>query len=347
METVKKYSYGLPKTKYMIVGRGQHVEVKERVRDGNVMRTSKHKYMGIMHNEEGNLENHIIEMSQKCEVTCREIIRVGSRSQVGGESLRVRLELYEKCLVPVLTYGLTAMGNITIAEVKKLEQMQGRCLKRMLELPDSTPYSGIIMETGVWPLSEKLGYSLLMMYHSIMNSDDNRIAKKVLEEQERSGEEEGTVYGRVVKTARNIGVNIAGIKTSKSKWKKECKEKTINKIRERLQKEIEGKTKTRMMQRDKWERKAYINEMSGNMALQVIKIRLNMWPLKANYKKENADRICPKCQEHEDTTEHVVQCFSKIDPAQLRNTSRGQWDDLIKAFNDRKKIGEEDEKIHA
>ena len=101
-----------------------------------------------------------------------------------------------------------------------------------------------------------------------------------------------------------------------------------------------------MLQRDEWQRKGYINEMTGDMAVQVMKIRLNMWPLKSNYKKKNAETACPKCKENEDNTEHVLQCFADIDQDELRNTNRGQWDAIVKAFNLRNKM-EEDEEIQS
>ena len=80
----------------------------------------------------------------------------------------------------------------------------------------------------------------------------------------------------------------------------------MQKIQERLKNETEGKTKTRFMVTDKWERKEYIDKMHGTLACDVLKIRLNMWNLKMNYKKNDADLLCPKCLIEEDTTEHVL-----------------------------------------
>ena len=40
----------------------------------------------------------------------------------------------------------------------------------------------------------------------------------------------------------------------------------------------------------------------------IMKIRLNMVELKANFKGKYEDDICPACKETEETTEHVIAC---------------------------------------
>ena len=99
----------------------------------------------------------------------------------------MRIELFEKCLMPGLTYGLAAWGSITDKEIQQFEQIQGESLKIILQPPTSTSFGGIIMETGVWPLKERLEYSTVMLFHEMMNSDDTRKAREVIEEQEREG----------------------------------------------------------------------------------------------------------------------------------------------------------------
>ena len=46
-----------------------------------------------------------------------------------------------------------------------------------------TPYIGILMETGIWPIKEKIEYQTLMLYHNLINSDEERVAKLLVREQ--------------------------------------------------------------------------------------------------------------------------------------------------------------------
>ena len=72
-----------------------------------------------------------------------------------------------------LTYGMEAWVNIRSVEMRQIEKIQGKALKGIIQLPGSTAYTGIIMETGIWPAGQKIKYATMMLYHDIKNSDDN------------------------------------------------------------------------------------------------------------------------------------------------------------------------------
>ena len=110
METLKKFEYGLTKTKIMIVrtGKGEVEQIQERVKQGTVLETDKYKYLGMVINTEGNLKDHIQEMWQKSNKILLQINAIGAKSQVGTEEIRVKLKLFELCLMPAILHGLAA-----------------------------------------------------------------------------------------------------------------------------------------------------------------------------------------------------------------------------------------------
>ena len=67
METLKKFEYGLIKTKIMIArtGKGEVEQIQERVQQGTLLETDKYKYLEMVINTEGNLKDHIQKMWQK------------------------------------------------------------------------------------------------------------------------------------------------------------------------------------------------------------------------------------------------------------------------------------------
>ena len=81
---------------------------------------------------------------------------------------------------------MEAWANIRSVEIREIEEIQGKTLKRIFELPVSTTYTGIIMETGIWPSEQKYQYVTMMRYHNMKNSDDHRKVKQVVEEQEQN-----------------------------------------------------------------------------------------------------------------------------------------------------------------
>ena len=119
------------------------------VNDGKVQETDIYKYLGMVINKLGNLKDHILELNRKCEVINREINAIGAKHQVGKEEIRVKLKLYETCLMPALLYGLEAWGKIDKDEINETEKIQRRELKRIFNVPISTSYIGLIMETGM------------------------------------------------------------------------------------------------------------------------------------------------------------------------------------------------------
>ena len=344
MEVEKKTTFGLKKTVILVIGKGKKEDINEEVQSGKVRTVDKKDYMGMMLNEKGNLTDHIEEIDRKALNTCNEILAIGSPNQVGGLYLNVRLVLFQKCLLSSAIYGLAAWGSISSKEVNEIEKLHGKYLKRMLDLPYSTPYAAMIMETGLWAFKERLKYVTMMLYHEIMNSDNNRKSKEVIENQILYNRVTNTIYGKVISIGKETNIDVSVVTAvSKSKWKKLCKDKIIEVMIKRLRHEMENKTKSRFVQNDRWEKKKYIEQLDGWIAIDVLKIRLNMWPLKMNYKKSNEEEyLCPKCNLQNDTTEHIVSCYSDLSAEVLQITESGHWTKVVQAFQQRSKDDDKD-----
>ena len=75
--------------------------------------------------------------------------------EVGGEYLRMRMHLFEKCYMHAILHGLHAW-HITGEEVQAVERVQSNYLKVILELPTSTPSAALFMETGICPATKRM-----------------------------------------------------------------------------------------------------------------------------------------------------------------------------------------------
>ena len=123
-------------------------------------------------NSEENLKDHTRQVKTKTNNISKEIKVTGSKSQVGSEEMKVKIKLFETCLMPAIIHGLEVWGRITATEMKEISKIQVSALKQILHLPKSTPNIGILFETGIWPIKERIEYSTMMLFHSVMNSDD-------------------------------------------------------------------------------------------------------------------------------------------------------------------------------
>ena len=340
MEREKKISFGLKKTKYMIVktGREEEDEINETAKAGRIQRTDKCKYLGITISTDGQLTEHIKELNTRCDIINREICAIGAKTQVGKEEVRVKLKLFETCLMPALLYGMEAWKKLTKAEVQQLEKIQGKALKRIFSLPITTPYIGLIIETGAWPAEQRINYRSLMLYHNIINSSKDRLVKQIVQEQ-RAQNHQNTFYGKVRTIAEELNIKLeAAVAMKKSEWKRTIKDKIQNKIQERVEKEMENKTKLRTVREDKWERKEYIAKCDSDLVKDIIKIRLHMWELKKNYPREEEDMKCPICNQKEDTTEHVLECQTAETVYRISDNTPNQWTEVVKLYRQNKEL---------
>ena len=148
------------------------------------------------------------------------------------------------------------------------------------------------------------------------------------------------MYERVKDIAKELEINIAKVGAiKKSTWKRLVKYKMKNKIEERLKREMEGKTKSRTIKEDKWKMKEYILNCHGENARDIMLIRLHMWEVQMNYKKETESVMCPLCERKEDTTEHVIECGRENEKMyDLKDEhTKEEWVDITKIYKAKKR----------
>ena len=147
--------------------------------------------------------------------------------------------------MPALIYGIEAWGYIKKEEMKEIDRIKG-----ILKLPVSTAYTGILMETGIWPAEQRIQYATLMLYHNIKNSDEERKIKKMIEEQEKKNHN-NTFYKKVQQIAKTLEIEIDKVTGKKinmektSEWESDIKGKKENEWRD-------GK-KNKLLNNGKWQ----------------------------------------------------------------------------------------------
>ena len=162
-----------------------------------------------------------------------------------------------------------------------------------------------------------------MLYHNIVNSDDKRVIKGLVKEQERSGYKY-CWYGNVKEDGKSIGVEVneGMVKgKSKNKWKNEVKSKIRNAFEEEVaRRKLESK-KMRFLQKKAVD--TYLHEVFNQDAVMALMIRTNMigW-IEDNY---GGNGQCPLCGEM-DSTEHVFACteIENEEMVSVKNLEEGE-----------------------
>ena len=128
--------------------------------------------MGNWINSKGNVERQLEEVERITEGMIRELKKITSDRELGRYSADSKLLMYEKTVVPSVTFNLEMWTKLREKDWERLEKVQARALKLIYCLPQGTPYWGILEETGVWPLRAVVEYHRLMFLQNVINSDD-------------------------------------------------------------------------------------------------------------------------------------------------------------------------------
>ena len=350
MEDLKKFTYGLKKTKYMIMNTGKEREeiIDEEVGLGKITRTAEYKYVGFHLSEKGNCLHHIEQKDSKVAGQINAIKSIASMANVGPRFLAVRLELYESCFIHSLLHGLEAWHEHSKTEIKNLEKLQAKALCQLLQMPRSTPYLGLLNELGMWRMEERIDYRRIMYLQNILKSDNKRLIKRIVINH-RESEEEGTFYATTKEKLENYKIDPLEIETmSKSELKKIIK----GRIEEKMATLIEAASKKMKKLRFvdgvdvEFKRKNYLMEMDGVESLHTLKTRLNMLPVSSNFKGDiNMNNKCSHCKGAEDTTEHLVECPALGETYLTTGDLKNSYNiELWKAINERTRFNLENRK---
>ena len=212
-------------------------------------------------------------------------------------------------LIVSFLYNAEAYPSFTVLEMKTLEQVQGKIIREILEVPMSTPYFPLLLETGMWTMEARINYKKLMLYHNIMNSDDNRLIKNIVIEQKRCLRP-GTWYHSITKIIQKYSIELSE-NVLKSQWKRHVKTQiqTVveTEIRSGCNTSDSGKGRTVCM--EDYSMKTYMKELPVDVVSDILKVRLHMVRLPCNYGDKDK---CWLCDNAVAKTEHYLRCPGTI-----------------------------------
>ena len=206
MEKEKMWEFSTEKSNWMCQrNRKRNVEdIDVEVTQGKITKARVYKFLGNMVNEEGNMDDQLKFMETKVVMVVREGKKMCCQSKIGKFEYAGKQLVYQQLAVASVFFNIETWTNFRKSDLKK---MTGQLLKGLFGLPQSTPYWGLLYELGIIPIKYVITYKRMMLYHNIMNSDDNRVIKHVVREQEAS-EYEKCWFGNMKMEGENIGISV-------------------------------------------------------------------------------------------------------------------------------------------
>ena len=153
------------KTKVLIFSRGKTRNIpKFTFRGEDVEVVFQYKYLGITfsHNNKFN-----IAIKERATLARRAMFSLIKKCRNLCLPLDIQLELFEKCIHPVLLYGCETWG---FQNVEICSKLQLKFLKISLGLKSSTPTSMVLGETGRYPIELEIKCRLLGFWYRLHQS---------------------------------------------------------------------------------------------------------------------------------------------------------------------------------
>ena len=142
-------------------GSGQTERIEGSVQEGPIEETNVYKYLGFWITQKHTIMRHIEANKAKLVPMIREIKHIGNENKVRA---MIQKLLNETTVIPAVIYNIEVMTNVSKKEYDELEKIQKTALTEIYNLSLSTPYWGILLETGIWPLKYMIIYRQMMLH---------------------------------------------------------------------------------------------------------------------------------------------------------------------------------------
>ena len=309
-EKANRVDFKPPKCKVMY----SNVEEKETVElNGTELEiVTDHTYLGTIVSEKGR-EKDMQQRIKDCNGVLNEIVEVSNNSGIGCIRLRFVRLLTESCFKSKFKYGCEVWDLLKKAEKEKMNKMIPNMIKRVLELPRSTPTNAIQHDFGIVDLNLEIEMERILLTLKVLNMDENRIVKKLLVkmlEKDVPGFCQ-TVRKGMVEFGVDIGM-FEGVIDRRKKMKDIVVQMQSRLLVERMS--LASKTDNMLLGFSfDGKVKDYLLELPFQEARIVFMFRSRMFPTRTNFPNRWSKSLkCKYCCSL-DTDEHLFQCCGYAD----------------------------------
>ena len=268
------------------------------------------KLLGDVINSRGDYSDLIAERVSKAKTSIISAFALCHECTLGVYSVQSLLLIYRTVFLSALLYNSQTWANLTKNNMENLQCVQLRFLKRILEVPLSTPNTMIYLELGVLPIEAEIDVRKLGFLHHILNLDFSDPVSRLFEEQ-RSLPEEPNWANEISKIMEKYGIemDVGSIRDmSKDSWKKRIKQAVRGWWFDHLKTESMQKKKCSHVHFEKFSMQSYFNKLSASDARMVFRFRSRMVKCRVNMKSSHKVDWCRVCGGFEETQDHVVNC---------------------------------------
>ena len=128
--------------------------------------TTQYKYLGETINNKLNMENQINEIKRKAEAAYQTILVIAGDKELKKIRMQTIWKLLEICIKPIITYAAETWEP-TKKNMKDLNNIYDKIIKRTLKLPTTTPREVHYLETKLIDIEHTKEKNQIMMLHRL------------------------------------------------------------------------------------------------------------------------------------------------------------------------------------
>ena len=308
MET--RLNYKPPKCKLIVMNKME--DIRDEIKDWWLEIVKHHEYLGTFVSEDGSRNVEINSRISSTKSVCNEIVQILKTTELSKVRLRYVNLLSNACVDTKVKYGCAVWNSLNEKQTKDLNDLKVNMLKRVMEMPYSTPTTAVMYEFGVTDLDIEVDMERILLMCDVMKKTDS-VAKALLQ----------TMLAK--KISGFCTDLIDALKKFNLDDDDEVFEKEGKKIREQLKKKIvvmQGqKLGKKMLLEAKSDRlllhdfsfdgkpKRYLIELPFVEARVIFMLRCRMFPTKDNFHgRWGTGSECRYCNGCIETDLHLFSC---------------------------------------
>ena len=270
-------------------------------------------YLGDVFNTVGNNDGLIKDRVHRAIKAMISISSLIKETNLGIHEVQVWLLLYRSLFLSTVLFNSQTWSRLRKKDIESLQVAQLKFLKRILNLPSSTPNSFLFLELGVLPVENEINKRQLMYLHRIlMLPDDDPVHQMFtnLVELAENGENNWWSQVKPLLNKYDLPQNLDDIKNlSKCTFKTMVNKAVSATVFEQLKTECASLKKTSELSYETFEVQGYLKHLYPNQARVVLKSRCKTLDLKThNTYKYKGDTVCRGCAIADETLEHILNC---------------------------------------
>ena len=273
----------------------------------------EHEYLGTIIASEGR-ESDMKKRIGDCKGVLNEIVEICKMSGIGEIRMIFVTMLIAICFKSKFKYGCEVWDRFTKAELSLVNKLIPDMLKRVLELPRSTPTTAIIHDLGVVDLDLEVAMERILLASKISKLDENRVSKLLFKSLFEKG-----VPGFCTNMAQDmkmVGIGSLEALQTESNERKAMKDRLVGVQKDRLTAAMMCGSKTDAMLLNfsyDGHMKKYFTQLSFRESRIVFMLRARMFPTKSNFPNRwSQSKLCVFCC-CLDTDEHLFHCCGYMD----------------------------------